>query len=172
MIVRSVLAAAGLSLVVSLAQAAAVGRTEIALRESDVVLSESDPLEVVVRLADAPAVGARVDVAWIELTLNVSGELDGFAPFIVVVDAVLPNGPAGEYETAWPEAAREVVVQPGSGQPIRLDATRIARHWRGEGGELLLRIRLVEPAGSERPAESIQLSVTGGLLGKAVMVAR
>lgn len=172
MMVHSVLAAAGLSLVVSLAQAAAVGHTEIVLRNSDVILSESGPLEIVVRLSDAPAFGARVDAAWIELTLNVSGEVEGFAPFMVVVDAVLPSGPDGEYEPAWPVAAREVVLQPGSGQAVRLDTTRIVRHWREAGGVLYARIRVVEPAGSERPAEGIQLSSTGGILGKAVLIRR
>ncbi|HEX5130846.1 MAG TPA: hypothetical protein VFX92_00015 [Candidatus Krumholzibacteria bacterium] len=172
MVVHSVLAAAGLSLVVSLAQATAVGRTEIALRESDVVLSESDPLEIVIRLADAPAFGARVDAAWIELALSVGGEVEGFAPFMVVVDVVLPSGPGGEYEPASPVAAREVVLQPGSGQAVRLDATRIVRHWREAGGVLYARIRVVEPAGSNRPAESIQLSSTSGILGRAVLITR
>lgn len=171
MMIHSVLSAVGLSLVVSLAQATTVGRTEMPLLQSAVVHSASDPLEVVIRLTDVTEVGARIDVGWIELDLDVDGEMEGFVPFTVVVDAVVPSGPQGAYEPAWPYAAREVILAP-AGQTIRLDATRIWRRWRAEGGELLLRLRAVEPAGSERPSGSIRLSPTGGVLGKAVLVTR
>ena len=163
---------AGLSLAMSLAQAAAVGRTELLLRESDVVFSNSDPLEVVVRLAEMPTFGARIDAVWIELTLTVSGDAEGFVPFIVVADAVLPTAAGGEYESAWPELAKEIILRPASGQQVRLDATRIMRHWRREGGELLLRVRVMDPVGPERPSDSIQISATGGVFGKAVLVTR
>ncbi len=167
-----VLIATCLLLAMSGVPAAAGGRTEILLRESDVVFSDSDPLEVVVRLAEAPTVGARVDAAWIELTLTVSGDSEGFVPFIVVADAVLPTGAGGEYESAWPELAQDIVLRPASGEQVRLDATGIMRHWRREGSELLLRVRVVDPVGPERPSESIQISVTGGVFGKAVLVTR
>ena len=169
---RYVLMPTYLSLAISLAQAAAVGRTELLLRESDVVFSNSDPLEVVVRLAEAPTIGARIDAAWIELTLTVSGDTEGFVPFIVAADAVLPTGAGGEYESAWPELAQEIVLRPAAGQQVRLDATRIMRHWRREGSELLLRVRVVDPVGPERPSESIQIFATGGVFGKVVLVTR
>jgi hypothetical protein len=170
--VRFVVAVAAVLWGLTVAHAAEVGRTEVMLRESDVIYSGSESLELVLRVGVPPIGGTRVDLAWIEVTLDVDGEPEGFVPFLFVADAVLASGQGGSYEPAWPEAAREILSAPGYGRVVRLDATRLVRQWKIAGTELLLRLRVVEPTESARPPESIELSVSGGIVGKAVLVAR
>jgi hypothetical protein len=151
---------------------AAVSRTEIVVRESAVVYSSNERLDMVARLA-APVPGrSRVDAARIELTLDVDGEVSSFVPFVLVVTAVEPTGPTGEFRRVSPHVARELIQQPGAGQSIRVDAAGLVRHWLATGGELYLRIEVDEPVASERAEESIRLAGTGGVLGKIVLIAR
>lgn len=73
-----------------------IGRSEVLLRESDVVFSRAEPLERVLRVSLGEGLtGARVDVATIELTIDVEGEPSSFVPFVLVAQAVEPDGPTG-----------------------------------------------------------------------------
>ena len=149
---------------------AAASRTEIVVRQSDVVYSSTERLDVVARLA-APAPGQRqLDAARIELSLDVEGDASSFVPFVLVVTAVEPRGPAGEFRAVSPYLARELIQQPGPGQSIRMDASGLVRHWLATGGELYLRLEVDEPVASERAEGSIRLGATGGLLGRIVYI--
>jgi hypothetical protein len=149
----------------------AVSRFEVIVRESDVVYSNTERLDIVARLG-APAAGrTRVDAALIEVTLDVGGDALSFVPFVLVVTAVEPTGSAGEYRPVSNQLARELIQQPGAGQAIRMDATGLVRHWLA-GGELYLRIEVDEPVTTERAVESIRLAAMGGVLGKIVFIMR
>jgi hypothetical protein len=151
---------------------AVAGRTELQLREADIVRSVNDPLEVVLRLASLPAVGSRIDNARLELALDVDGDAATFVPFLVVTGLVDAVGPTGDYQPACPEAGRELILQPGVGKGVRMDVTGFMRRAYEAGGELYLHIEVVEPSGSTRPTGSIELSAVQGVLGKIVLITR
>jgi hypothetical protein len=152
---------------------AVVGRIEIILRDADVVFSRADPLDNVVRVSLGEGfTGARVDVAAIELTIDVDDEASSFVPFMLVAQAVELDTRTGEYRAASPVLAREPVQQPGAGQEIRMIATGIIRYWAATGEEAYLRIYADEPVASDRPADSIRFVSAAGSLGKIVLLAR
>ena len=155
------------------AETRVVGRTEVVLRDSDVVFSRAEPLERVVRVSLGEGLaGARVDVATIELTIDVDGEASSFVPFVLVAQAVELDTRTGEYRAASPVRAREPVQQPGEGQPIRMMATGIVRYWAATGDVAYLRVYVDEPVASGRPADSIRFVSAAGSLGKMVLLTR
>ena len=150
-----------------------VGRTEVVLRDSDVVFSRAEPLERVVRVSLGESLaGARVDAATIELTIDVDDEAPSFVPFVLIAQAVELDARTGEYRVASPLLAREPVQQAGAGQRLRMMATGIVRYWAVSGEDAYLRIFVDEPVTSERSADSIRLVSAAGSLGKIAVLAR
>ena len=155
------------------AETRVVGRTEVVLRDSDVVFSRAEPLERVVRVSLGEGLaGARVDVATIELTIDVDAEASSFVPFVLVAQAVELDARTGEYRPASPVLARQAIHQPGASQQIRMMATDIIRYWAADGEQAYLLIYADEPVASERPAESIRFVSAAGNLGKMVLLTR
>lgn len=150
-----------------------VGRTEVVLRDSDVVFSRAEPLERVVRVSlGNELASARVDVATIELTIDVNGEVSSLVPFVVVAQAVELDARTGQYRSASPVLARQAIHQPGAGQQIRMMATNIIRYWAADGEQAYLRIFADEPVASDRPADSVRFVSTAGNFGKIVLLTR
>lgn len=153
------------------ADVARAGNVEIQLREADTVFSDEESLELVLQLAVPTSVFGRVDVARVELVVDVGGEAESFVPFMVVISSVEYTGTVGEYRSLWPEVARELILQPGE-QVVRMDATRLVRRWLDAGGDMYLRIHAVQPVQLEHGTGSIQLRSDGGMIGKIVLVTR
>jgi hypothetical protein len=142
----------------------------VLLEESDIVFSSPEGLEMVMRIARPGTMGLRVEAARIVLALNVEGEAESFVPFVLVLAAVEPVG--GEFRPISPYLAREIIQAPGTGLPIRVDVSGLVRHWPGTGRELYLKLTVDEPTDSGRSAESIQVAISEGLVGRLVVVTR
>ncbi len=148
------------------------GRSEVLLRESDVVFSRAEPLERVFDLSLGEGfAGARIDAATIEVTIDADGEADSFVPFLLVAQAVEPDGQGG-YRVLPGYVARELILSPGEGQPIRMLATSLVRGWVGSEGPAYLRILVEEPVESERPSGAIRVVSGGGVMGRIVALVR
>ncbi len=142
------------------------------LRESDVVFSRTEPLECVLGLSFNEAfTDARIDAAAIELTIDADGEVDSFVPFLLVAQAVEPDGRGG-YRVLSREIARELILVPGEGQPIRMLATSLVRRWANSEGSVYLRILVEEPVESGRSPGAIRVVSSGGVLGRIVVLVR
>jgi hypothetical protein len=148
------------------------GRSEVLLRESDVLFSRAEPLERVFGLLLGEGLAdVRIDAATLEFTIDADGEADSFVPFLLVAQAVEPDGQGG-YRVLSGYVARELILLPGEGQPVRMLATSLVRRWVGAEGPAYLRIVVEEPVEPVRPPGAIRVVSRGGVLGRIVALVR
>jgi hypothetical protein len=149
------------------------GRTEVILRNVDVVFSREESFESVLRVPfPAGLADLRVDAARIEIEIVVDGEAASFTPFIIVAAAAEPDPEhPGEYRTLGQSLAREFIFEPTLGRVVHLPATAVARTWSASTGDAFLRILIDEPIRSNREPGSIRFS-NPDVLGRVIVLTR